>query len=102
MLKRLALAVLTVFLVSTACLASSKPADASDPKPFRVKVVPAMDIEYYWVLMDNGCYWLFQVKSVSSADGAVVLEWWTPMNAMTWAGSYVNCAFSAEEMETIC
>ena len=54
------------------------------------------EIYYVWVLMDDGCFYLFRVEVVGG-----ILEFWTPMGPDNFVGSTRNCIFR-EEIDSIC
>ena len=60
------------------------------------KKVSSNEIYYVWVLMDNGCYYLYRVEVVDD-----ILEFWTPMGPLNYAGTTVNCMFQ-KEIDSLC
>ena len=102
MLKKLFFSIVTLFFLS---LSFSYGATRFDKAPIIksnpingsvVKIEIQNEIYYVWVLMDNGCFYLFRVEVVGG-----ILEFWTPMGAHNFVGSTVNCIFQ-EEMDSIC
>jgi hypothetical protein len=56
------------------------------------------EIEYWWVLDNDGCYHLYRVEVVGGQ-----LEFWTPLGWWNnYHGSTTNCVFTQEQMDVMC
>jgi len=55
------------------------------------------EIEYWWVLYNDGCYHLYRVEIVGG-----LLEFWTPLGYWNYIGATTICSFSYEEMDVMC
>ncbi len=55
------------------------------------------EIEYWWVLYNDGCYHLYRVEIVGGR-----LEFWTPLGYWNYIGATTICSFSYEEMDVMC
>lgn len=85
-MKKLLLSLLLMF-----CLVSF----AANPS----KPTSAKNVEYYFVLCNDGCYHLFRVVIVGS--GPVQLEFWQVLNELTWTGTLTLCPFG-DDFESVC
>jgi hypothetical protein len=63
----------------------------------KFKIKTLNEIEYWWVLYNDGCYHLYRVEIVGG-----LLEFWTPLGYWNYIGATTACAFSYEEMDVMC
>jgi hypothetical protein len=73
------------------------PSIQSFEKLHKFKAKTVNEIEYWWVLHNDGCYRLYRVEIVGG-----ILEFWTAMNYTNYIGTTTNCAYSQEQMEVMC
>jgi hypothetical protein len=62
---------------------------------FKVKIV--YELEYWWVLHNDGCYRLYRVEIIGG-----ILEIWTALNYTNYIGSTINCVYTQEQMDFMC
>lgn len=94
---------LFIAIYSTTNAATTTPIPKENPatqslenlRKFKVKTVN--EIEYWWVLHNDGCYHLYRVEIVGG-----ILEFWTPLGYWNYIGSTTNCVYSQEQMEVMC
>lgn len=73
------------------------PKNQSLAKLYKFKVNAANEIEYWWVLHNDGCFRLYRVEIVGG-----ILEFWTPLGWWNYIGTTTNCVYSLEQMDTMC
>lgn len=90
-------AIYTTTNAATSSLHNGSPAIQSLEKLHKFKAKTVNEIEYWWVLHNDGCYRLYRVEIVGG-----ILEFWTALNYTNYIGNTTNCVYSQEQMEVMC
>ena len=64
---------------------------------YKFKVKTVNEIEYWWILGNDGCFRLYRLEILGG-----ILEFWTYLGYSNYIGNTTNCAYSQEQMETMC
>jgi hypothetical protein len=91
------IAIYTTTNASTSSLPNESNTIQSLAKLHKFKVKTVNELEYWWVLHNDGCYRLYRVEVIGG-----IFEIWTPLNHTNYIGSTINCVYTQEQMDVMC
>lgn len=102
MLKKISAVLLFIIITNTSFASPETLAPEVTPNSptntlYKFKVSTINEIEYWWILHNDGCFRLYKVVIV---DG--ILEFWTALGWSNYIGPTTNCIYTKDQMETMC
>jgi hypothetical protein len=91
------IAIYTTTNAATSSLPNESSAIQSLAKLHKFKVKLDNELEYWWVLHNDGCYRLYRVEIIGG-----ILEIWTALNYTNYIGTTINCVYTQEQMDVMC
>jgi hypothetical protein len=90
-----------IYTTTNATTKSDTPIPTSGSQSFqhlyKFKAKSVNEIEYWWIPGTDGCFRLYRLEIIGG-----VIEIWTSLGYLNYTGITTNCAYSQEQMETMC